>query len=97
VERVAQEGSPRPLGLGLIDGRNTKLEYPATVAAQIEKMLPTIQGGIAYLGLSCGLEYLPRDRALAKLGLLQQVRADLLGTPDSAPGAFPTKAFGEAQ
>jgi 5-methyltetrahydropteroyltriglutamate--homocysteine methyltransferase len=86
VERISQEGSPRPLGLGLIDGRNTKLEDPATVAAQIEKMLAKIPGGVAYLGPSCGLEYLPRDRALAKLGLLKQSRAALMGMPVAASG-----------
>jgi 5-methyltetrahydropteroyltriglutamate--homocysteine methyltransferase len=74
VDAVASQGSPRPLGLGLIDGRNTKLEDPATVAKQIAKMLPKIKGGVAYLGPSCGLEYLPRDRAQSKLELLQKVR-----------------------
>jgi 5-methyltetrahydropteroyltriglutamate--homocysteine methyltransferase len=83
---VARRGSPRPLGLGLIDGRNTKLEDPYAVAGQVEKLLLRIEGGMAYLGPSCGLEYLPRDRALAKLALLQRVRAELLGTPLSAQG-----------
>jgi 5-methyltetrahydropteroyltriglutamate--homocysteine methyltransferase len=49
VDTVAQKGSPRALGLGLIDGRNTKLENPVAVALQVEKMLPKIEGGTAYL------------------------------------------------
>jgi 5-methyltetrahydropteroyltriglutamate--homocysteine methyltransferase len=77
LDAVAAAGSPKPLGLGLIDGRNTKLEDPATVARQIERVLPKIAGGRAYLGTSSGLEYLPRDRAYAKLELLSRVRAAL--------------------
>jgi len=77
LDAVATAGSPKPLGLGLIDGRNTKLEDPATVARQIERVLPKIAGGRAYLGPSSGLEYLPRDRAYAKLELLNKIRAAL--------------------
>lgn len=77
LDAVAAAGSPKPLGLGLIDGRNTKLEDPATVARQIERVLPKIAGERAYLGPSSGLEYLPRDRAYAKLELLNKVRAAL--------------------
>jgi 5-methyltetrahydropteroyltriglutamate--homocysteine methyltransferase len=75
VDLVAAAGAPVPLGLGLVDGRNTKLEDPAAVARQIEKLLPKISGGRAYLGPSSGLEYLPRDRAAAKLALLGKIRA----------------------
>ncbi len=79
VDVVAAAGSPIPLGLGLVDGRNTKLEEPGIVARQIEKLLPKITGGRAYLGTSCGLEYLPRDRAYAKLALLDRIRAAVNG------------------
>ena len=77
LDIVAAAGSSKPLALGLIDGRNTKLEDPATVARQIERVLPKIAGGRAYLGPSSGLEYLPRDRAYAKLELLNKIRAAL--------------------
>ena len=60
-------------GFGLVDGRNTKLEDPAGVARQIERMAPKL-GQRAYLAPSCGLEYLPRDRAYAKLELLEKIR-----------------------
>jgi len=79
VDVVASSGSPLPLGLGLVDARNTKLEDPAAVARQIEKMLPKIAGERAYLGPSAGLEYLPRDRAYAKLELLNNIRAAVKG------------------
>jgi 5-methyltetrahydropteroyltriglutamate--homocysteine methyltransferase len=79
VDVVAAAGSPIPLGLGLVDGRNTRLEDPATAARQIEKLAPRIAGGKAYLSTSCGLEYLPRDRAYAKLELLGKIRSLLKG------------------
>lgn len=75
VDIVAAAGSPIPLGLGLVDGRNTKLEEPSAVARQIAKLMPKIAGQRAYLGTSGGLEYLPRDRAYAKLELLKKIRA----------------------
>ncbi|MCL6480418.1 MAG: hypothetical protein K6U02_01705 [Firmicutes bacterium] len=77
VEVVASVGSPIPLGLGLVDARNTRLETPEELARQIERMLPRIRGGPCYLCPSAGLEYLPRDRAFAKLALLQRVRQAL--------------------
>jgi 5-methyltetrahydropteroyltriglutamate--homocysteine methyltransferase len=80
VDVVAAAGSPVPLALGLVDARNTKLENPGQVARQIEKMLPKIAGGTALLGPSAGLEYLPRDRAYAKLELLGKVRAEVKGS-----------------
>src|SRR5215472_3766446 len=75
---VASAGSPKPLGLGLVDGRNTKLEDAGEVARQIGRLLPKIQGGRAFLNPSCGLEYLPRDRAVAKLELLAKIRVAMV-------------------
>jgi 5-methyltetrahydropteroyltriglutamate--homocysteine methyltransferase len=79
VDVVAAAGSPIPLAFGLVDARNTKLENPAEVARRIEKLLPKIAGGVAFLGPSAGLEYLPRDRAYAKLELLSKIRAEVKG------------------
>ena len=79
VDVVASKGSPKPLGLDLIDGRNTRLEDPAQIARQVERMLPKIKGERAFLGPSCGLEYLPCDQAFAKLELLSKVRVELQG------------------
>jgi 5-methyltetrahydropteroyltriglutamate--homocysteine methyltransferase len=79
ADMIASAGSPKPLGLGLVDARNTRLEDPDVIAWQIERMLSKIDGGRAYLGPSSGLEYLPRDRAFAKLELLGKVREALLG------------------
>jgi 5-methyltetrahydropteroyltriglutamate--homocysteine methyltransferase len=78
AEKVAAVGSPVPLGLGVVDGRNPQLEDAAAVARQVAPMLARLNGAQAYLGPSCGLESLPRDRAYAKLELLGQIRAKLL-------------------
>ena len=79
ADLVAREGSPVPLGLGLVDGRNTKLERPEEAAREIARMLPRIAGERAWIGPSCGLEYLPRDRAQAKLELLGKIRSAVEG------------------
>lgn len=78
VPRVISLGSEKTLALGLIDGRNTRLEDPAALAHDIDRIRLRVKGDI-YLNPSCGLEHLPRDRALAKLKLLPQVRGLLKG------------------
>jgi 5-methyltetrahydropteroyltriglutamate--homocysteine methyltransferase len=79
ADAIVETGSPIPLALGLVDGRNTKLEQPADVAREIARMLPRIAGERAWIGPSCGLEYLPRDRARAKLELLGTIRSAVEG------------------
>jgi 5-methyltetrahydropteroyltriglutamate--homocysteine methyltransferase len=79
ADLVAEAGSPIPLALGLVDGRNTKLERAADVAREIARLLPRIAGERAWIGPSCGLEYLPRDRAQAKLALLKEIRSAVEG------------------
>ena len=65
----------------LVDGRNTRLEEPATVARQLEKVARGADLNRAYLSPSCGLEYLPRDRARQKLRQLAVIRNTFLGSP----------------
>jgi len=74
ADQVAAAKPAKPLGLGLLDGRNPELEDPATVLAMLESLLPKIRATECYLNPSSGLEYLPRDRALAKLKLLVGIR-----------------------
>jgi len=78
VDHVVTVGSDKPLALGLVDARNTRLEDPEALAHQVDRILMRV-GGVCHLSPSCGLEYLPRDRAFAKLKLLSQVRAHLKG------------------
>jgi 5-methyltetrahydropteroyltriglutamate--homocysteine methyltransferase len=79
VSRIACLGSPKPLALGLVDGRSAELEDPASIARQIERILPKIEGGRAYFTPSCGLEHLPQECAYAKLELLGKIRAAVNG------------------
>lgn len=78
-ELVETEGSTKALGFGLLDGRNTSLEDQVTVARQLERMLSRVKPVRNYLTTSCGLEYLPRDRARLKLRRLASIKKTLLG------------------
>jgi 5-methyltetrahydropteroyltriglutamate--homocysteine methyltransferase len=77
-ERISSEGSPLPLSLGMLDGRNTRLESAAQVARSLEKLLKKIPGE-CHLTTSCGLEYLPRSHAVQKLRLTTEAAKLLNG------------------
>lgn len=74
VDQVAASRPNKPLGLGLLDGRNTKLDDAGSVLKALEKILPSVSAAECYLTPSAGLEYLPRDRALQKLKHLVAIR-----------------------
>jgi 5-methyltetrahydropteroyltriglutamate--homocysteine methyltransferase len=74
VEQVAAAKPGKSLGLGLFDGRNTKLEDPQTVLRALDRILPHVRAEECYLQPSSGLEYLPRDRALEKLKRLVAIK-----------------------
>ena len=76
---IAEAGSSKLLGLGLIDGRNTRLETPETVFPVLDQVLPKLPSGAGYLSPSCGLEFLPRERARAKLETMRRLRDAYLG------------------
>ena len=78
-EMIFSIGSPKPLALGMVDGRNKQLEQTADIARQLQRLFPRIQGGRAYLGPSCGLEYLTTETALAKFALLPKILSELNG------------------
>jgi 5-methyltetrahydropteroyltriglutamate--homocysteine methyltransferase len=80
VETIAAQGSAKPLALGLVDGRNTRLEDTRTVARQLEKIARRLGSARAWLSSSCGFEYLPRDRAKLKLRHLETIRTEFLGS-----------------
>ena len=77
---VATRGSPKTLALGLVDGRNTKLEDPSTLARELERMAGRLGASRAFLTPSCGFEYLPRGRAQLKLRHLSMIRKVFLGS-----------------
>jgi 5-methyltetrahydropteroyltriglutamate--homocysteine methyltransferase len=72
-EKIAKLGSQKILGLGLVDGRNTRMEIAEQVFPILEKILPHLPGVLAYLNPSCGLEYLPREKAAAKLRFMKEL------------------------
>lgn len=80
AETIETEGSSKTLGLGLMDGRNTRLEDADAVARQLERLSRGLEATRAYLTTSCGLEYLPRDRAQLKLRHLSSIRQKFLGS-----------------
>jgi 5-methyltetrahydropteroyltriglutamate--homocysteine methyltransferase len=70
---------PKDIGLGIIDGRNTKLENIAETITVVEKILNKLSSNNAYITSSCGLEFLPRDRAFDKLKLSAQIVGEIRG------------------
>ncbi len=78
-EVIAASGVEKQLGLGLIDGRNTKMESAADVFPVLESLLQLSGMETCYLNPSCGLEYLPRSKATAKLKNMVSLRDDFTG------------------
>jgi 5-methyltetrahydropteroyltriglutamate--homocysteine methyltransferase len=79
---IESSGSEKELGLGLIDGRNTKIENVKETAKVATKILKRLNAERAYLNPSCGLdEYLPREVAFEKMknlvAIAKQVRVEM--------------------
>jgi 5-methyltetrahydropteroyltriglutamate--homocysteine methyltransferase len=82
VDAIVHDGDDRPIALGAIDGRNTKLDDTDTLARTLDRVLDTLQArGVAQVHLqpSCGLEFLPRDRAKRKLERMAEIRNAVAG------------------
>lgn len=77
-ELIEEAGSEKVLGLGLVDGRNTKMETKETFFPVLERILSKLPGPFAYLNPSCGLEYLPRDKAYEKLCRMKALKEGFL-------------------
>ncbi|MGQ9788619.1 MAG: methylcobamide--CoM methyltransferase [Candidatus Hadarchaeaceae archaeon] len=73
-QTIAEFGCDKDIGLGLIDGRNTKLERPEEILEKLWPILPALKGETVYINPSCGLgDYLPREIAFQKLLLVATV------------------------
>jgi methionine synthase II (cobalamin-independent) len=73
---IVHEGADRPIALGAIDGRNTKLDDTKVVAQSVDRVMEALDSrGVAEVHLqpSCGLEFLPRDRAKRKLERMREI------------------------
>lgn len=64
---IEEKGSEKPLGLGLIDARNTKMERVEEIVPIVERIALNIDADKVYLNPTTGVEYLPRKRAHEKL------------------------------
>ena len=55
---------------GVLDLGDEEVETPETVAARIERALAVVGGDRLVVAPDCGMKYLPRERALRKLGAM---------------------------
>ena len=76
---IARLGSDKAVAFGLIDGRNTRMDRTEEILPILRRALPKVKGAPSYLTSSCGLEYLPRDKAQLKLKKMAAVRAEFSG------------------
>jgi 5-methyltetrahydropteroyltriglutamate--homocysteine methyltransferase len=61
------DGFSKKLGLGLVDARNTKLERVESLVAGIRRAAEIVSPEWIHLSPNCGLDFLPREIAEAKL------------------------------
>ena len=64
---VASDGSDKPLSLGLLDGRNTRVEDPFRLLETLTRATGKLRSERCFLTTSCGLEFLPREVARKKI------------------------------
>jgi 5-methyltetrahydropteroyltriglutamate--homocysteine methyltransferase len=77
IDAILHDGADRPLALGLIDGRNTKLDDVDVTAETLKRVVDALDArGVSEVHLqpSCGLEFLPRDRAKRKLERMRDIK-----------------------
>jgi 5-methyltetrahydropteroyltriglutamate--homocysteine methyltransferase len=57
----------RELGLGIVDARNTRLERVGELHQALDRISAVVSLDRVYVNPTCGLEFLPRERAQEKL------------------------------
>ncbi len=67
----------KELSLGLVDGRNTKLESVDEIKRTIIKLTEAVPMDMLWLSSSCGLEFLPHESAQKKLHLMKEIADQL--------------------
>lgn len=74
LDTIAELGCEKDLWLGLIDGRNTRMEREENVLSVMRKALSKADSKRVFVMPSCGLgEYLPRRVAFEKLVVVSRV------------------------
>ncbi|MGZ5183889.1 MAG: uroporphyrinogen decarboxylase family protein [Caldimonas sp.] len=71
--------------VGCIDLADPEVESPETVVARIERALPYVKAEDVILAPDCGMKYLPRERATAKLAAMVEA-AKILRSRHAAAG-----------
>jgi 5-methyltetrahydropteroyltriglutamate--homocysteine methyltransferase len=66
-EAVLETLPDKTILLGVIDLEDEAVETPETVAARIRRALPHKDASQIIVAPDCGMKYLPRERAYAKL------------------------------
>lgn len=66
-ELIKEVPPEKKLQAGIVDARNTKLESVESLVAEIEALVDVVGVDRLRVAPSCGLEYLPREKARAKL------------------------------
>jgi 5-methyltetrahydropteroyltriglutamate--homocysteine methyltransferase len=74
ISNIEMVGSSKVLGLGIFDGRATRPDEKDAIFHILDRVLPRVSTDYCYLNPSCGLEFLPRDRARRKLELMTSLR-----------------------
>ncbi|HEX9780714.1 MAG TPA: hypothetical protein VGB20_05805 [bacterium] len=70
----------KELGIGCVDGRNTKLETVTQLHAVFNALRRRVPLDRVYVSPNCGLEFLPHPQALAKLRRLGEAAASYRAT-----------------
>ncbi len=74
ISNIEMVGSSKVLGLGIFNARNTRMDSKDEIFHFLDRVLPRVSTDYCYLNPSCGLEFLPRDRARKKLELMTSLR-----------------------
>lgn len=72
LEVIKGLGSEKRVQAGVVDARNTKLEQTDVLAEQMEALAALVGAERLRVAPSCGLEFLPREKARAKLEKLTE-------------------------
>ena len=83
ADTIRDQGSTKAIGIGILNGRNTKLSDIDDTAEKIRDLLDALGEDRHFVSFSCSIDYLPRDRARRKLEQLATIR-DRVSTLEGA-------------
>jgi len=67
LELFSKYSTDKEIVVGVIDVKSDQIETPELVAARIRKALEHIPAGKLWVSPDCGMKFMPRERAFAKL------------------------------